>query len=395
MKHRLATLSLLASLLPCTTGAWTPDALLIWINGDKGYEGIAEVGARFSQATGVPLHVEHPEGAPDKFFQAARSGKGPDVMIWAHDRLGEWADVGLLMPLPPSPAFTNRIFPKALAAFMHRERLWGYPISMETSSLIYNKALISEENIPANLADCTALLPSLAKKGALPIMWDYNNAYFTWGLLTADGGYVFGQQPNGEYILHNVGVDSPPVIAAAETLASLIHNHTIPSALSYSVAEAKMNQGQVAMFISGPFAWANLEKSGVDFGVTTIPGFNNKPARPFVGVLGAMLNRSSPNLDLAQEFLENWLITPDGLRAMDRHVPLGVPALKSFYQEKAADPRVAGTMKNVEQGQLMPNVPQMGLFWSAMKSALSTITSFSDTPQNALKNAAERMKSPP
>ncbi len=61
----------------------------------------------------MPVVVEHPEGATDKFFHAAKSGKGPDVMIWAHDRLGEWADTGLLLPIDPDPAFTNRIFPKA------------------------------------------------------------------------------------------------------------------------------------------------------------------------------------------------------------------------------------------------------------------------------------------
>ena len=108
-----------------------------------------------------------------------------------------------------------------------------------------------------------------------------------------------------------------------------------------------MNQGRLAMFISGPFAWENLKKSGIDFGVTTIPGVNGQPARPFVGVVGAMFNRASPNLDLAQEFLEHYLITPRGLAAMDSHVPLGVPALIESYETMAADPHIAGAMKNI------------------------------------------------
>jgi maltose/maltodextrin transport system substrate-binding protein len=48
-------------------------------------------------------------------------------------------------------------------------------------------------------------------------------------------------------------------------------------------------------------------------------------------------------------------------------------------------------MKNIEVGTLMPNIPQMGVFWSAMESALATITSQRATPQEALDNAQARM----
>ncbi len=385
----------LVAALPRTGSAWTPNRLLVWINGDKGFNGIAEIGQKFTENTGIPVVVEHPEGATDKFFHAAKSGKGPDIMIWAHDRLGEWADTGLLLPIDPDPAFVPRIFPKAWAAFTHRGRVWGYPLAMESTGLIYNKALISEEEIPANLADCARLAPRLQAQGAAPIMWDYNNAYFTYGLLAADGGYIFGQRPDGSYDTADIGINQPTAVAAMKAVVGLIRAKVLPSSLSYSVAEAQMNQGKLAMFISGPFAWENLKKSGIDFGVTTIPGVNAKPARPFVGVVGAVFNRSSPNLDLAQEFLEHYLITPVGLDAMDRHVPLGVPALIDSYNAKASDPHIAGSMKNIEVGTLMPNIPQMGVFWSAMESALATITSGRATPQDALDNAYRRMARKP
>ena len=202
--------------------AWEPGALLIWINGDKGYEGIAEIGGKFTENTGVPVDVEHPEGATDKFFHAAKSGKGPDLMIWAHDRLGEWADTGLLLPIDPDPAFVPRIFPKAWEAFTHRGRVWGYPIAMESTGLIYNKALIAEEEIPANLADCARLVPRLKAQGAAPIMWDYNNAYFTFGLLASAGGYIFGKRPDGSYDVADIGVNHPAAVAAMEAVAGLI-----------------------------------------------------------------------------------------------------------------------------------------------------------------------------
>ena len=393
MMNRPATVlfSVLSLAWALTAGAFSSNELLIWINGDKGYEGIREIGKIFEENTGIPVIVEHPEGATDKFFHAAKSGQGPDIIIWAHDRLGEWADTGLLLPIDPSPVFTNRIFPKAWTAFQHCGRWWGYPIAMESPGLIYNRALIAEDEIPANLADCAQLAPRLQSQGVVPIMWDYNNAYFTYGLLAADGGYIFGQREDGSYDTTDIGVNQPAAVAAMSAVVELIRAKVLPASLSYSIAEAQMNQGRLAMFISGPFAWENLKKSGIDFGVTTIPGVNGQPARPFVGVVGAMFNRASPNLDLAQEFLEHYLITPRGLAAMDSHVPLGVPALIESYETMAADPHIAGAMKNIEVGTLMPNIPQMGVFWSAMESALATITSQRATPQGALDNAQARM----
>ncbi len=35
--------------------------LVIWINGDKGYNGLAEVGKKFEKDTGIKVTVEHPD----------------------------------------------------------------------------------------------------------------------------------------------------------------------------------------------------------------------------------------------------------------------------------------------------------------------------------------------
>jgi maltose/maltodextrin transport system substrate-binding protein len=41
--------------------------LTVWINSDKAYNGLTEVGKRFEKATGVKVVVEHPQDAPGKF----------------------------------------------------------------------------------------------------------------------------------------------------------------------------------------------------------------------------------------------------------------------------------------------------------------------------------------
>jgi maltose/maltodextrin transport system substrate-binding protein len=147
--------------------------------------------------------------------------------------------------------------------------------------------------------------------------------------------------------------------------------------------------------ISGSWAWANLIQKGIDFGLSQIPGVNGKVGRPFVGVSLAYLNRSSPNHDLAKEFLEGYLLTDDGLATMDKAKPIGVPALISFYHKLAQDnPRVRELKASMDYGQVMPNVPQMGRFFSSLGAALQLAVNGRLSPRNALLEAEANMLHP-
>ena len=76
---RLAALLALALLLAGGAApalAQQPLRLLVWINGDKGYNGLQKVGDTFARESGVQVVVQHPEGAPDKFTAAAAAVTG-------------------------------------------------------------------------------------------------------------------------------------------------------------------------------------------------------------------------------------------------------------------------------------------------------------------------------
>ena len=76
-------------------------------------------------------------------------------------------------------------------------------------------------------------------------------------------------------------------------------------------------------------------------------------------MLSAGINAASPNKELAKEFLENYLLTDQGLDEVNKDKPLGAVALKSFQDQLAKDPRIAATMDNAQKGEIMPNIPQM------------------------------------
>jgi len=98
--------------------------LLVWINGDKGYNGLQKIGDQFSKKSGIGVTVEHPEDAPGKFQQAAAAGKGPDIWCWPHDRMGEWAQSGLIVPINPSKKVHDAIEDTAWNAFKFQGKTW-------------------------------------------------------------------------------------------------------------------------------------------------------------------------------------------------------------------------------------------------------------------------------
>ncbi|MBI3349980.1 MAG: maltose/maltodextrin ABC transporter substrate-binding protein MalE [Burkholderiales bacterium] len=382
-------LPLVAALVAAPALAETPK-LLVWINGDKAYGGLQTVGDAFEKASGVKVVVEHPVDPTDKFQQAAGAGKGPDIFCWPHDRVGEWAKAGLLTPLRPSAKLKAESEEQAWNALSYRGRIWGYPIAIETTGLIYNKALVPTP--PATWDELIALDKKLQASGKHAVLWDYNKSFFSWPMIAGAGGVIFGRDAQGDFDPRKVDVNNDGALAGAQMIERLIKDGHMPKGARYSEMEAAFARGEVAMMISGPWAWDNAKKAKIDIGVAPIPAvFAGKPSKSFVGVLGCMISAPSKNKDIAKEFIENHLMRPEALKVLDANVPIGVPANKAFYAELSVNPLIAASMTNARNGAPIPNIPEVGRFWTAMDAALEAITNGLQSPKDALDGAAARM----
>jgi maltose/maltodextrin transport system substrate-binding protein len=388
---RVVALGLVASFAcAAPVHAKQPLQLLVWINGDKGYTGLQKVGDEFTRVSGVRVVVQHPEAAPDKFQSSSGAGKGPDIFCWPHDRAGEWAKSGLIVPVRPSARVRGEIEDSAWQAFTYAGKTWGYPLSIEAIGLIYNKALVPVP--PTSFEEVIRLDRQLAQQGRHAILWDYNKSFFSWPLMAAGGGYVFARNAKGEYDPTQVGVNAPGAVAGAALLGELVRNGQMPRGAGYAEMEASFAHGQTAMMISGPWAWDNARRSGIDFGVAAIPSVGGHAAKPFVGVLGCMVAAPSEVKDLAVEFIEHHLLRVDSLKTINADVPLGTPANKAFYAELSADPNIRATMENARVGEPIPNIPETGRFFTAMDAALEAITNGRQAAKPALDGAAARMR---
>ena len=385
----LAVATLMLSLVGPVVAADAPQ-LLVWINGDKGYNGLQKVGDAFAAESGVRVVVQHPEGATDKFQAAAAAGKGPDVFCWPHDRTGEWARSGLLVPVHPPKRVRDAIDDSAWKAFTYKGKVWGYPLSIEAVGLIVNRDLVKKP--PTTFDEVIALDKELMKQGKKALLWDYNKSFFTWPMLAGAGGEVFGRSPSGELDPSVVGVNNPGAVTGAKMLSRLIEEGVMPRGARYAEMEAGFARGEIAMMITGPWAWDNARKAKINFSVAPVPAvIPGKPSKSFVGVLGCMIAAPSKVKDIAREFIENHLLRVDSLKMISADVPLGTPANKAYFAELASDGNIRATMENARMGEPLPNIPELGKFFPAMDAALEAISQGRQTPKEALDGAAARM----
>jgi maltose/maltodextrin transport system substrate-binding protein len=165
-------------LAPMPLFAWANGELLLWMDADRG-RALEPIAQKFEHDFGLKVSIESPEKLTDSFPLAAQAAKGPDVVVWAHDKLGEWADGGLIAPIEVSDAFAKRLFPKARQAVLHHHRAWGYPLAMETVTLIYNRTLL-DGPAPSGLSQLASINQAMAAKhtGVTTTLWDYNSPYY-------------------------------------------------------------------------------------------------------------------------------------------------------------------------------------------------------------------------
>ncbi|MCS7217313.1 MAG: maltose ABC transporter substrate-binding protein [Candidatus Bipolaricaulota bacterium] len=368
-----------------------PGKILIWAD-DTRAPVFREIGAQYTKITGIPVEVvEIPFGQiRDQFITAAPTGEGPDLIIGAHDWVGELAASGLLAEILLPNELKAQFDAVSLEAFTYG-KLYGLPYAREGVGLLYNKKLVPV--LPKTFEELVAL----ARKLTDPTVPQYGfvvqnpDPYHSFPFISALGGYIFGYDKEGKLNPCDVGLDSPGAIAGAKVLDSLFEEGLIPAGLDWDTWTSLFTEGRIAMVITGPWFVGRAKAAGIDIGVAPIPPIQGKAPKPFVGVQGVMVSAFSPNLPLIYDFLFNYFATKATMLALYARDPR-IPAFLPAYQEVAADPILRGFAESIAQGVPMPNIPQMSAVWGAWYDAMAMIGNQQMEPAEALKKAADSIR---
>jgi maltose/maltodextrin transport system substrate-binding protein/arabinogalactan oligomer/maltooligosaccharide transport system substrate-binding protein len=364
--------------------------LTIWAD-DTRTPILTALGADFEAAYGLKVVVtEKAFGSiRDDLKVAGPTGEGPDIIIGAHDWLGELVENGLLAEIDLGDK-ADLFLPAAVQAFVYDGKLYGMPYATENVALIYNTEMVPEP--PTTWTELTEVAAELEEAGTVPqgYIIQENDPYHFFPIMTAFGGYVFGLTDEG-YNPEDVGIDNEGSIAAATWLDDMYKaGHLTPgAAVNYDLMIAAFNNGEAAMMITGPWALPAIRESGVPYAVTNLPG-ETLEAQPFLGVQGFMISSFSDDILLAQTFLQEFVATDETMQAIFEADPR--PSAYLPVRDAIEDEDIAAFAEAGANGLAMPAIPEMSAVWTSWGNAMQLVGQQAEAPADAFGNAAEQIR---
>lgn len=373
-----------------------PKVLTIWMPNDKAYEGVKKIAERFSKDNnGYEVRVEHPDIVEIKYMQAVTMQGGPDIFVWAHDRIGDFAVDELIDPIQIDPAIKSKFSNISLSAVNYNGNDYGYPISIEAIGLVCNKDIVP--NPPTSFEGFKELQENIKQeqKPIYALTWDFKIPYYTYPLLSALGGYGFKKTDLG-WDVNDIGMNNQGSVEGLEYLVRMINEGYFPEGVENGDSEKMFINKRAGCILAGPWSWGKFKDAGIDFSVNALPTLKGQVAHAYIGVLVSMINPYSYQKDIAKKFIENYWLTDEGLKDMNDDKPLGVVALNSYEHilESSTDDgeKLKQTRENAVNGHLMPSVKPVAGYWAALANAIRISLLGEKKPKDALDQAAERTR---
>ncbi|WP_274362285.1 maltose ABC transporter substrate-binding protein [Paenibacillus thermotolerans] len=367
--------------------------LLIWESADqKAF--IEAVGKAFTEKYGVP--VEWVDVGPDKsmaqMITDGPAGVGADVFAAVHDRTGSGAAAGVILPNDVFEQQTkDSAYQTAIDAVTYDGMLYGYPYSVETTAVYYNKDLIPE--VPADWNGVVEFAKTFnnVNEQKYAYMWEAGNGYWSYGFFGGYGAYVFGN--NGTDV-SDIGLNSDNAVEAAKFFQSL--RDILPfktGDINGDVKKSLFEKGQLAMNVSGPWDKETYKQLVPNLGVAPYPNLpNGQPMKPFSGVKAYYVNAHSKFPIAARLFAQ--MASSAEWQKKNYEMTGVLPADKTLGEDPLIknDPISAGFLKQFENSVPMPSIPEMANYWAPMESALATMWNDGADPKKTMDNMVKQFK---
>ena len=184
--------------------------LVIWAD-DQRAAALKPFADKFGKENGVTVQVQAiSKDLQTNFVTASQSGKGPDIVVGAHDWIGNLVQNGAIDPVQLTDSQKSAFADVAVQAVSFNGQTYGVPYAIENVALIRNTDLAPDA--PTSMEDLVSQGEALKKaKKVTNIMalqsGQTGDAYHIYPLFSSGGGYLFGKQANGDWDPSDVGVD--------------------------------------------------------------------------------------------------------------------------------------------------------------------------------------------
>ncbi len=348
------------TLAGCSTGTEGDNAdgasskLTVWVDAERvdALQGAADA---YEDKTGVKVDLvgKSVDDMKDDFIQQVPTGKGPDVVMGAHDWLGELSTNGVIAPLELGDSSADYL-PVALQAATYDGTVYMLPYAVENIAVLRNADLVPAA--PTSFDDMIAKGAFVVEQGA------EGNPYHLYPFQTAFGAPVFGTDDSGSYDSSDLQLGSEGGSAFAGWLAAQGAAGTLNTDIDGEIAKQQFLDGTAAFWLTGPWNVGAAVDAGINVAIDPIPSPTAETASPFAGVKGFFVSAESKNKVAANDFLVNYIGTEDVQLELFKAGNV-LPALTAAADSAASDPIIAGFQAVGADAVPMPAIPAMGSVW--------------------------------
>ncbi|MEP7333863.1 MAG: extracellular solute-binding protein, partial [Terracoccus sp.] len=240
-----------------TTDAPVRDAnvdLVIWSEANPA-PGIKKIADAFGKEQGITTSVQIAVNARQQYKDATKVGKGPDIVVGAHDWLGELVQENTVAPIQLSADTAAQFAKTSIDAAKFNGQNYGVPYAVENIALMRNTALAPDA--PKTMDELVASGKAIKAKNPkvtnvlLQQVGKTGNAYYTYPYMSAFGGGIFGSTADGGFDPNKVIVGSKGSVQGAEVLAKLGKEGILSTNVGDDNAEGLFDAGKSPYFFTG------------------------------------------------------------------------------------------------------------------------------------------------
>jgi len=293
----------------------------------------------------------------------------PDMYFFAHDKLGVYAEMGILAPITD---FVNEetlsgFLPMTIEAATYKETVYQLPIYFETLLFMYNRELMRDDEVPGTTEELYSFMQRSTSEGNYGFVEQHSTAYYCAGWIHGFGGEII----SGEGV---------PLLNSDEVIQALQYHlkfvKMMPGESEYTTVNTLFREGKAAATIGGPWMVPTVRESGMDLGLTQMPIVDETglPLSPYSGVQGLhVLKVAAENeaKNAAINAILNQLVSTDIGVAMAEASGCA-PAYMTCYDLDAvkSDDMVMIMRQTAENAVPMPNIPEMDVMWNVTGNLL-------------------------
>ncbi|ROS75353.1 maltose ABC transporter substrate-binding protein [Cellulomonas sp. PhB143] len=372
-------------------------SITIWLDAERA-PALKPIADKFKQDTGIEVKmvVKDFTTVDQDFISQVPTGKGPDMIVSPHDKLGAYVQNGVVAPLELGDK-ASEFADAAIQAVTYDGDVYGLPYSIENVALLRNTALVTE---PATSFDDVVANGQAAVKADAKVKYPFllgldpkqGDPYHMYPLQTSFGSSVFAQNDDGTYDASKLtlGDDAGQKFAAA--VKTWGEEGVLNANITGDIAIDAFTKGQSPYYLTGPWNVPAIKEAGIKYAIDPLPSAGGQPAQPFVGVNAFFISSQSKNKVAATKFLVDYLSTKDAQEALF-DVGGRPPALTAAYDDVAAsDPDVKAFGDIGLTGVPMPAIPEMASVWADWGGAELQLIKGDGDPAQVWTKAADNIE---